>query len=78
MIEVKTSQLVAIARELDAALDALAPTHPAFAHLMQARAAFNVNVIHRLPLCTLFPQEGGEMTPGPGYEVDAAGTYLGH
>lgn len=78
MIQIRTSVLATIARELDAAMDALKPTDPAFANLNLARGLFNIHLIHRLPEVEVYTDHDAGLIPEPGYETDAAGTYTGH
>jgi hypothetical protein len=80
VIHVRTSTLCTIASELDDALDALDPKHPAFGPVMTARALYRVHVMLCLPPVHIHPTTyepaiGNDESVST--EVDAAGTFLG-
>ena len=79
MIAVKTVTLCTIAAELDEAIDKLDPLNPAFPAVMNARALYRHHIMQPLPVQHFYPEPIGyeSAAPEPGYEADAAGTFIG-
>lgn len=79
MIAIKTATLCLIASELDEAIDKLNPDNPAFPAVMNARALYRHHLMQALPVQYIYPEPIGyeSASPEPGYEVDAAGTFIG-
>ncbi len=79
MIAIKTSTLCTIAGELDEAIDKLDPMNPAFPAVMNARALYRHHIMQPLPVQHFYPEPIGYEAANPeqGYEVDAAGTFIG-